>query len=298
MFPSSTIRSLRRVNFQDMIGTLNAYWGERGAVIMQPYHTELGAGTSNPATFLRVLDPTQPEWRAAYVEPVIRPADGRYGENPFRFQHYFQYQVILKPAPEDVLDQYFGSLDALGIDLAEARHPPRRGRLGAADARRLGPRLGGLVRRDGGHAVHVLPAARRDRPRGDPGGDDLRARAARALPAGQEVGARPRVGAGRDLGRRVPENERQWSQYNYEEAPVDVLQRRFDEHEAEAEELLEKNLPLPAYDQVLKSSHAFNLLDARGAVSVTERAAYIGRVRKLARRFAQLYVGADGDAPG
>jgi glycyl-tRNA synthetase alpha chain len=105
------------VNFQDMIGTLNAYWGERGAVIMQPYHTELGAGTSNPATFLRVLDPAHPEWRAAYVEPVIRPADGRYGENPYRFQHYFQYQVILKPAPEDVLDQYFGSLEALGIDL-------------------------------------------------------------------------------------------------------------------------------------------------------------------------------------
>ncbi|TML16550.1 MAG: glycine--tRNA ligase subunit alpha, partial [Actinobacteria bacterium] len=105
------------MNFQDMIGTLNAYWGERGAVIMQPYHTELGAGTSNPATFLRVLDPSHPEWRAAYVEPVIRPADGRYGENPYRFQHYFQYQVILKPAPEDVLDQYFGSLDALGIDL-------------------------------------------------------------------------------------------------------------------------------------------------------------------------------------
>src|SRR6476469_8935516 len=105
MFPSSTIRSLRRVNFQDMIGTLNAYWGERGAV------------TSKPNTFIRVLDPAQPEWRAAYVEPVIRPADGRYGENPFRFQHYFQYQVILKPAPEDVLDQYFASLEALGIDL-------------------------------------------------------------------------------------------------------------------------------------------------------------------------------------
>src|SRR5262245_65632538 len=95
-----------------MIGVLNGYWAERGAVIMQPYHTELGAGTSNPATFLRVLDPAHPEWRAAYVEPVIRPADGRYGENPYRFQHYFQYQVILKPAPEDVLDQYFASLEA------------------------------------------------------------------------------------------------------------------------------------------------------------------------------------------
>ncbi len=104
---SSGIRSLRRVNFQDMIGTLNAYWGERGAVIMQPYHTELGAGTANPATFLRCLGPKP--WQAAYVEPVIRPTDGRYGENPYRFQHYFQYQVILKPAPEDVLDLYFGT---------------------------------------------------------------------------------------------------------------------------------------------------------------------------------------------
>ena len=105
------------MNFQDMIAALQSYWAERGCVIMQPYHTELGAGTSNPATFLRVLDPSQKEWRAAYLEPVIRPTDGRYGENPFRFQHYFQYQVILKPAREDVLDQYFGSLEALGIDL-------------------------------------------------------------------------------------------------------------------------------------------------------------------------------------
>src|SRR5206468_8323208 len=99
MFPSSPIRSLRRVNFQDMIGTLNAYWSERGAVIMQPYHTELGAGTSNPATFLRVLDPSQKEWRAAYVEAVNRPAGGRFCENPVRFQHVFQYHVILNPAP-------------------------------------------------------------------------------------------------------------------------------------------------------------------------------------------------------
>jgi tetrameric-type glycyl-tRNA synthetase alpha subunit len=286
------------VNFQEMIGTLNRYWGERGAVIMQPYHTELGAGTSNPATFLRVLDPTHPQWRAAYVEPVIRPQDGRYGENPFRFQHYFQYQVILKPAPEDVLDEYFASLEALGIDLRE--HDVRlveddweQPTLGAWG-------LGWEVWCDGMEVTQFTYFQQL-------GGIDLD-----VIPAEMTYGLE-RLGLflqgkktvfelewapGVTWGDVYLENERQWSRYNYEEAPVEVLQRRFDEHEAEAESLLEKNLPLPAYDQVLKSSHAFNLLDARGAVSVTERAAYIGRVRKLARGFAQLYTGADGDAPG
>jgi len=296
-FPSSAIRSVRRVNFQEMIGALQDYWAKRGAVIMQPYHTELGAGTSNPATFLRVLDPSLKEWRAAYVEPVIRPSDGRYAENPFRFQHYFQYQVILKPAPDDVLDQYFGSLDALGIDLR--RHDIRlveddweQPTLGAWG-------LGWEVWCDGMEVTQFTYFQQL-------GGIDLE-----VIPAEMTYGLERLAlflqgkksvfelewAPGVTWGDVYHENERQWSQYNYEEAPVDVLQRRFDEHEAEAEELLDKELPLPAYDQVLKSSHAFNLLDSRGAVSVTERAAYIGRVRKLARRFAQLYVGADGDAP-
>ena len=204
------------VNFQDMIGTLNAYWSERGAVIMQPYHTELGAGTSNPATFLRVLDPSQTEWRAAYVEPVIRPTDGRYGENPFRFQHYFQYQVILKPAPEDVLDQYFGSLEALGIDLR--KHDIRlveddweQATLGAWG-------LGWEVWCDG---MEVTQFTYFQQLGGidlevDPRRDDLRARAARALPPGQAVRLRARVGSGRHLGRRLPG----------ERAPVVALQLR------------------------------------------------------------------------
>ena len=150
------------LNYQELIAALHAYWGEQGCAIMQPYHTELGAGTANPATFLRSLGPDP--WKAAYVEPCIRPTDGRYGENPFRFQHYFQYQVILKPAPEDVLDLYFGSLQAIGIDLEQ--HDVR---LVEDDweqpvDRRLGPRLGGLVRRHGDHAVHVLPAGGRHRP--------------------------------------------------------------------------------------------------------------------------------------
>ena len=130
---------------------------------MQPYHTELGAGTANPATFLRSLGPHP--WKAAYVEPCIRPTDGRYGENPFRFQHYFQYQVILKPAPEDVLDLYFGSLAAIGIDLVQHDMRLVEDDWEQPSHRRLGPRLGGLVRRDGDHAVHVLPAGGRHRAR-------------------------------------------------------------------------------------------------------------------------------------
>ena len=290
--PSSGIRSLRRVNFQDMIGTLNAYWGERGAVIMQPYHTELGAGTSNPATFLRVLDPTHPEWRAAYVEPVIRPADGRYGENPYRFQHYFQYQVILKPAPEDVLDQYFGSLEALGIDLL--KHDIR---LVEDDWEQ--PTLGawGLGWEVWCDAMEVTQFTYFQQL----GGIDLE-----VIPAEMTYGLE-RLGlflqeqddaCSTSSGRRASPGATSTARTSASGRSTTTRrrrstssQRRFDEHEAEAEQLLDKNLPLPAYDQVLKSSHAFNLLDARGAVSVTERAAYIGRVRTLARRFAQLYVG-------
>ena len=261
---------------------LNAYWAERGAVIMQPYHTELGAGTSNPATFLRVLDPSQTEWRAAYVEPVIRPADGRYGENPFRLQHYFQYQVILKPAPEDVLDRYFGSLAALGIDLQ--KHDIRlieddweQPTLGAWG-------LGWEVWCDGMEVTQFTYFQQL-------GGIDVE-----VVPAEMTYGLE-RLGLfiqgkksvfelewapGVTFGDVYQENERQWSRYNYEEAPVDVLQRRFDEHEAEAGELLEKGLPLPAYDQVLKSSHTFNLLDATGR-GLGHRARRVHRPRPQAR---------------
>jgi glycyl-tRNA synthetase alpha chain len=284
------------VNYQEMIAALQGYWAERGCVIMQPYHTELGAGTSNPATFLRVLDPALKEWRAAYVEPVIRPLDGRYGENPFRFQHYFQFQVILKPAPEDVLDQYFGSLEALGIDTR--KHDIRlveddweQATLGAwglgwevwSDAMEITQFT--YFQQLGGIDLDLIPAEMTY-------GLERLALFLQGKRTVFELEWAPGV----TWGDVYSESERQWSRYNFEEAPVDVLQQRFDEHEAEAEELLDKDLPLPAYDQVLKLSHALNLLDARGAVSASERAAYIGRVRRLARRFAQLYVGADGDA--
>ena len=275
------------LTYQDMIARLERYWADDGCVIMQPYHTEVAASTMNPATFLRCLGPSP--WKVACVEPSIRPADGRYGENPFRFQHYFQYQVILKPAPEDVLDQYFGSLEALGIDLL--KHDIRlveddweQPTLGAWG-------LGWEVWLDGmevtqftyfqqlgGLELDLIPAEITY-------GLERLAMFLQDKPSAFELEWAPGVTWG-DIYR---ENERQWSIYNFEAAPVDVLTRHFDDHEAECRDLVERNLPLPAYDQVLKCSHTFNLLDARGAISVTERASYIGRVRALARDVAELY---------
>jgi glycyl-tRNA synthetase alpha chain len=274
--------------YQDMIADLQAYWADYGCVIMQPYHTELAAGTMNPATFLRCLGPEP--WRVAYVEPSIRPLDGRYGENPYRFQHYYQYQVVLKPAPPDVLDVYFDSLAAIGLDLVahdirlveDDWEQPTLGAWG----------LGWEVWCDGAEITQWTYFQQL-------GGLDLD-----LIPAeitygldrlGMIVQRRKTVfdlewAPGLTWGEIYRENERQWSIYNFEEAPVDVLMRRFAEHESECRHLLERGLPLPAYDQVLKCSHILNLLDARGALSPTERAAYIGRVRNLARRVAQLYL--------
>jgi len=280
--------------FQDTIRQLEGYWADYGCVLMQPYHTELAAGTMNPATFLRSLGPRP--WKTAYLEPVIRPADGRYGENPYRFQHYFQYQVVIKPAPADVLDLYFSSLDAIGIDLQ--RHDVRlveddweQPTLGAWG-------LGWEVWCDGmevtqwtyfqqlgGFDVELVPAEITY-------GLERLAMFLQDKKSAFELDWAPGVTWG-DVYR---ESERQWSAYNFELAPVDVLTRRFGEHEDECRVLLERRLPLPAYDQVLKASHTFNLIDARGALSATERAAYIGRVRNLAREVAQVYLELEADA--
>ncbi len=271
-----------------MIRALEGFWADEGCVLMQPYHTEVAAGTMNPATFLRCLGPEP--WKTAYVEPVIRPADGRYGENPYRFQHYFQYQVILKPAPPDVLDVYFASLDAIGIDLR--RHDIRlveddweQPTLGAGG-------LGWEVWCDGMEVTQWTYFQQL-------GGLDVE-----LVPAEMTYGLE-RLGMflqgkrsafdlewapGVTWGDVYRESEREWSTYNFEVAPVDMLETRFAEYEEECGRLLKRRLPLPAYDQVLKCSHTFNLLDARGALSVTERAAYIGRVRTLAREVAQIYL--------
>jgi glycyl-tRNA synthetase alpha chain len=276
------------VNYQEMLAALQGYWADHGCVIMQPYHTELGAGTANPATFLRCLGP-QP-WRTAYVEPSIRPTDGRYGENPYRFQHYFQYQVILKPAPENVLDLYFDSLAALGIDLT--RHDVR---LVEDDWEQPSIGAWGLgwevwidgmevtqwtyFQQLGGLDLDLIPAEMTY-------GTERLAMFLQQKRSAFELEWAPGVTWG-DVYR---ENEREWSIYNFEEAPVDVLGHRFEEHEAECAHLIERELPLPAYDQVLKCSHILNLLDARGAVSASERAAYILRARNLTLKVAKLYV--------
>jgi len=279
---------LAPLNYQEMIAALHAYWGERGCAIMQPYHTELGAGTANPATFLRSLGPHP--WRAAYVEPCIRPTDGRYGENPFRFQHYFQYQVILKPAPEDVLELYFGSLEAIGIDVK--RHDIR---LVEDDWEQPSIGAWGLgwevwcdgmeitqftyFQQVGGIELDVIPAE-----------VTMGLERLAMFLQGKRTAFDLEWAPGLTWGDVYRENERQWSIYNFEEAPVDVLARRFAEHEAECAQLIERGLPLPAYDQVLKCSHLLNVLDARGAVSATERAAYILRARNLTLKVARLYV--------
>jgi glycyl-tRNA synthetase alpha chain len=277
------------LNYQDMLAALQAYWAERGCVVVQPYHTEVGAGTFHPATALRCLGPDP--WRTVYVQPCIRPTDGRYGENPYRFQHYFQVQAILKPAPDDILDQYFGSLEAIGIDLR--RHDVR-----LVEDDWEGPTLGawGLgwevwidgmevtqftyFQQFGGMEVDVVS-----------GEITYGTERLAMFLQGKRTAFELEWAPGITWGEIYRENERQWSTYNFEEAPVDTLMRRFAEHEAECTHLLARRLPLPAYDQVLKASHAFNLLDARGAISATERASYIGRVRDLARLVAEAYLG-------
>ena len=282
------------LNYQQTIAALESYWADRGCVLLQPYHTEVGAGTMNPATFLRCLGPKP--WRTAYVEPSIRPGDGRYGEHPFRFQQFYQYQVILKPAPADVLDLYFDSLGALGIDLA--RHDVRlveddweQPTLGAWG---LGWEvwIDGLevtqwtyFQQLGGFEVELVPAEITY-------GLDRLSMFVQGKSSVFELEWAPGV----TWDEVYREAERQWSIYNYEEAPVDVLTRRLAEHLEEGLALVQRRLPLPAYDQVLKASHALNLLDARGAISVTERADYILRIRNLARAVAQLALELDTEA--
>ena len=274
--------------YQDMILTLERFWADEGCVLLTPYHTELAAGTMNPATFLRSLGPSP--WKTAYLEPVIRPLDGRYGENPMRFQHYFQYQVILKPNPPDVLDIYLASLTAIGLD--SARHDirfveddweqPTVGAWGLGwevwcDGMEITQftyfqQLGGLD-------LDLIPAEITY-------GLDRLAMLVQEKPTVFDLVWADGV-TWEDVYR---ENERQWSRYNFEAAPVETLVRRFGEYEEETRALVELDLPLPAYDQVLKANHAFNLLDARGAISVAERAGYIARIRDLVRDVAQLYL--------
>jgi glycyl-tRNA synthetase alpha chain len=279
---------MARRTYQDIIIALERYWADYGCTLMTPYHTEVAAGTMNPATLLRSLGPKP--WQTGYLEPVIRPLDGRYGENPMRFQHYFQYQVLLKPTPDDVLQLYVDSLRAMGLEtekhdirfVEDDWEQPTVGAWG----------LGWEVWADGmevtqftyfqqvaGMELDLIPAEITY-------GLDRLAMVIQEKPTVFDLEWAPGI----TWGDVFKENERQWSHYNFEEADVDMLMRHFEDYERQARHLIERSLPLPAYDMILKANHAFNLLDARGAISVTERAAYIGRVRNLVREVGKIYL--------
>jgi glycyl-tRNA synthetase alpha chain len=276
------------MTFQELLMTLQRFWADRGCVIQQPYDIEVGAGTFNPATLLRVLGPEP--WNVAYVEPSRRPTDGRYGENPNRLQHYYQYQVILKPSPKNIQELYLDSLRALGLDpldhdirfVEDDWESPTLGAWG----------LGWEVWLDGMEITQFTYFQQA-------GSIDLH-------PVSVELTYGPeriamyiqKVASVYDLewtkgvkyGDVHHRGEVEHSIYNFEQADVDMLFRLFDMYEAEALRIIGLNLVLPAYDYCLKCSHTFNLLNARGAISVAERSSLIGRVRQLARLCAEGYL--------
>ncbi|RZI82805.1 MAG: glycine--tRNA ligase subunit alpha [Rubrivivax sp.] len=289
------------LTFQQLILRLQSYWDAQGCALLQPYDMEVGAGTSHTATFLRALGPEP--WRAAYVQPSRRPKDGRFGENPNRLQHYYQFQVVLKPAPANILELYLGSLEAVGFDLKQNDirfveddwENPTLGawglgwevwlngmevtqftyfqQVGGIDCKPLtGEITYGLERLamylQGVENVYDLVWTTWE----ETGAD------------GQKVQRTLKYG---DV---FHQNEVEQSTYNFEHSNVEFLLGAFTNYETQAKYLIEQHLALPAYEQVLKAAHSFNLLDARGAISVTERAAYIGRIRNLARSVAQAYL--------
>jgi len=282
------------LSFQGLISALHDYWAQRGCLILQPLDTEVGAGTFHPATFLRAIGPEP--WSVAYVQPSRRPTDGRYGENPNRLQHYYQYQVLLKPSPLDIQDLYLGSLRMLGIDtevhdvrfVEDNWESPTLGAWG----------LGWEVWLNGMEVTQFTYFQQ-------VGGLDCRPvsgeitygleRIAMYMQGVESVfdltwtyGPRGKV----TYGDVFLQNEIEQSAYNFEHADVDFLFRVFEQCEKESGKLIGLELPLPAYEQVLKASHAFNLLDARHALSVTERQRFILRVRTMARAVAEAYYAA------
>jgi len=276
-------------SFQALILRLQNFWADQGCVILQPYDIEMGAGTFHPATTLRALGPKP--WRAAYVQPSRRPSDGRYGENPNRLQHYYQFQVILKPAPKDSQDIYLASLEALGIDAK--RHDIRfveddweSPTLGAWG-------LGWEVGLDGMEVTQFTYFQQVGGIECDPVSTELTyglERLAMYVQGVENVYDLDYNGQGVKYGDVFKRAEREFSAYNFEFADIPLLFRHFADAETECQALLERRLSLPAYDQCIKASHAFNLLDARGAISVTERAAYIGRVRALAKSCCETWL--------
>jgi glycyl-tRNA synthetase alpha chain len=278
--------------FQDLILALQAFWARQGCVILQPLDMEVGAGTFHPATFLRAIGPET--WNAAYVQPCRRPKDGRYGDNPNRLQHYYQFQVVMKPSPLEIQERYLDSLRELGVDplvhdirfVEDNWESPTLGAWGLGWEVWLNgmevtqftyfQQVGGLecfpVTGEITYGLERIALYLQ-------GKDSIFDLVWTVGPDGKPV----------TYGDVFHQNEVEMSTYNFEEAPVGELLRLFDLYESEAGRLMDRNLSLPAYEMVMKASHAFNLLDARHAVSVTERARYILRVRTLARRVAQAY---------
>ncbi len=278
---------MSRPTFQEIILTLQQYWGQQGCALLQPYDMEVGAGTSHTATFLRAIGPEP--WRAAYVQPSRRPKDGRYGNNPNRLQHYYQFQVVLKPAPRDILDLYFCSLQVLGLDLQKNDvrlveddwENPTLGAWGLGWEVWLNgmevtqftyfQQVGGLnCRPITGEITYGLE------------------RLAMYLQGVENVFDLTWT-EGLSYRDVYHQNEVEQSTYNFEYSDTRFLLLAFGEYETQCNYLMDAQLALPAYEQLLKAAHAFNLLDARNAISVTERAAYITRIRNLARRVAQAY---------
>ena len=276
------------MTFQDFVLSLQRYWADRGCVVQQPYDLEVGAGTMHPDTFLRVLGPEP--WKVAYVQPSRRPTDGRYGENPNRLQRHHQFQVILKPSPADVQQQYLDSLKSLGIE--PARHDIRfveddweSPALGAWG-------LGWEVWLDGMEITQFTYLQQA-------GGINLKPISAEITYGLERIAMylqdKESVydlewAPGVSYGQIFHEAEVQFSRFNFEAADTVTHTRLFEMYEDETRRLLKRDLVLPAYDYCLKCSHTFNLLDARGAISVTERTAYLGRIRGLARQIAERYL--------
>ena len=285
------------LSFQDLILTLHRYWSAQGCLILQPYDMEMGAGTFHPATTLRALGPKP--WKAAYVQPSRRPSDGRYGENPNRLQHYYQYQVILKPSPSDSQELYLGSLKEIGLDwrqhdirfVEDDWESPTLGAWG----------LGWEVWCDGMEVTQYTYFQQVGGIECNPVAVEFTyglERLAMYIQGVENVYDLAFNNEGVKYGEVFLRAEREYSAHNFEHANTDQLFKHFQDAEAECKALLEAKLALPAYDQCIKASHRFNLLDARGVISVTERQAYIGRVRNLAKACCEAWLAGEGAANG
>lgn len=279
--------------FQDVIMNLQRYWGDQGCVVLQPYDNEVGAGTNAPATTLRSLGPDT--WRTCYVQGSRRPTDGRYGENPNRTQHYFQFQVLMKPSPDNIQELYLGSLRAIGIDVdahdvrfvEDDWESPTLGAWG----------LGWEVWIDGMEVTQFTYFQQVGGIEVDPVPVEITYGLERLAMYVQGVNSVYDLvwsylpdGTPMTYGEVFLENEREFSAYNFEVADVPMMRQKFDDYERECHSCLDAKLPLPAYDCVMKCSHAFNILDARGALSAVERANYILRVRTVAKACCEAYL--------